>query len=592
MGLFHFALPYLPGLRCLPRQQVLVCVEVLGRIQIRHRTQAHLMANNTGMLPDGETQSLAHSINIAIASSHTRINRLILDRMPHAVPPQAENPSNYVTGLLHIGAVYIAFESLWQNLIGVRTEIAPLPYTYPFGDDTADHDPVPPPIPDRLRHILETAYWPNMLRAARVKSDIRAMTGWPAHVVDEQLRSAGTTGALGAYLEHIKEVVDARPHILLAYAYSLYLALLSGGSYIRTELMYLRADFWLAVPDPVKPGMIPCSREASGEPGTLRRHSTFESDSASSGLVGDESLVSLPLSFLDFDTPLGHENPRQQAKDLKAEFKRRFADAEQALTEPERRDIVDESVVIFDHLEAVVGQLDRICSSGAGALPQGSSRRRSTTADSQRAGIGSRLRDSIAIAKGRLLRSVKRSSGAGSSVTATTPSAARTAVTPFKNATASPPGTSESSNASSLASAGLSKSAHRHAADARLVRRAVVPGEGFRTVRYSDHDRQLDSNAEAARREVGGYDGTADDDYGSQVCPIFSSPTLPANISHGTSTSLAGNIERAPDYAFSAVISNIAVIFGVAMVLAAYLFVRRCDGPATTGTATFMGKDW
>ncbi|KAG8159171.1 hypothetical protein KVR01_010832 [Diaporthe batatas] len=540
------------------------------------------MANSTEPPQDGETQSLAHSINIAIAPSHTRINRLILDRMPHAVPPRAENPSSYITGLLHIGAVYIAFESLWQNIIGIHTEIAPLPYTYPFGDHTAanrpglGHGATPPPVPERTRHILETAYWPNMLRAARVKSDIRAMTGWPAHVVDEQLRSAGTTGALGAYLEHIKEAVDSRPHILLAYAYSLYLALLSGGSYIRTELMYLRAEFWLAVPDPVRPGMIPCTREASGEPGTLRRHSASESGSESPGLVGEEPPVSLPLSFLDFDTPLGHENPRQQAKDLKAEFKRRFVRAEQALTEPERRDIVGESMVIFDHLEAVVGQLDRICSSGAEASPQGSSRSPSTTAGSQRAGIGSRLRDSIAIAKGRLLRTVKRSSGAGSSVTATSPSAVRTAATPMMNdATASPSDTSESFNASSLASAGLSQS-------------AIVPGEGFRTVRYSDHNRQLDTSAEVARREAGGYDGTAEGDHGSagrdyQVCPI----------GHRTSTSVAaGATERAPDRAIYALLSNIAVIFGIAMALAAYLFVRRCDGIATTGAATFMGKDW
>lgn len=580
-----------------------MCLEVHGRIHIRHRTQAYLMANNTEILPHGDTQSLAHSINIAIASSHTRINRLILDRMPHAVPPRAENPSTYITGLLHIGAVYIAFESLWQNLIGVHTEIAPLPYTYPFGDDTItsgrglDHAATPPPIPERTRHILETAYWPNMLRAARVKSDICAMTGWPAHVVDEQLRSAGTTGALGAYLQHIKEVVDGRPHVLLAYAYSLYLAVLSGGSYIRTELMYLRAEFWLAVPDPVKPGMIPCTREASGAAGSLRQQSMSESDSAFPGLVGEGAIVSLPLSFLNFDNLLGHENPRQQVKDLKTEFKRRFADAEQALTEPERRDIVNESVVIFDHLEAVVGQLDTICASGAEASPQDSSRRRSTTADSRRAGIGSRLRDSIAIAKGRLLRTVRRSSGAGSSVTATAPSAVGTAATPRKNATASPSDTSESSNAPSLASAGLSKSAHGHAADARLARRAIVPGEGFRMVRYNDRNGQLDTNAEVAWREARGYDGTAEGEFDStgrdsQVCPISRSPTLPANTGHGTSTSVAGNIERAPDYAFYGVLANIAVIFGVAMVLAAYLFVRRCDGVAMTGTATFMGKDW
>lgn len=521
--------------------------------------------------------------------------------MPHAVPPQADNPSTYITGLLHIGAVYIAFESLWQNVIGVHTEIAPLPYTYPFRNDTnpnttgLNHDATPFPVTDRIRHILETAYWPEMLRAARVKADVRAMTGWPPHVVDEQLRSAGTTGALGAFLAHIKEAVDGRPHLLLAYAYSLYLALLSGGSYIRTELMYLRTEFWLAVPDPVRPGTIPCTGEPGGEQGKMRQQSTFECDPGSHGLVGQDPSVTLPLSFLDFDTPLGYENPRQQAKVLKAEFKRRFADAEQALTESERRDIVPESVVIFDYLEAVVGQLDKICSSGAGASQQGSSRRHSTTADPQQAGIGSRLRDSIAIAKGRLLRTMKRSSGAGGSVAVNTPSAVRAALTPTKNATASPPEVSEIPKVSSLTSGGLPQSAQRDEADAHLARDATVPGEGFRTVHYSDDNRHLNTEAKVASREFGGYDGTADDESAvqdSMVCPMTPSPTRPAKKSLGTSTSLVSNTERGPDYAPHSFFSNVAVLFGVAFALVAYLYVRRCNGIMTTGTASPAGNDW
>lgn len=535
------------------------------------------MADNTKIPPDGEPRSLAHSINTAIASSHTKINRLILDRMPLSVPPQADNPSTYITGLVHIGAVYIAFESLWQNSIDVHTEIAPLPYKYPFDHDSSisspdtNHGATPPQVTERARFILETAYWPNMLRAARVKADIRALTGWPAHVVDEQLRSAGATGALEVFLAHIKKAIDGKPHLLLAYAYSLYLALLSGGSYIRTELMYLPAEFWLAPPDPVRPGMVPCIREYGGEPEKLRQRSTIESESGPHGPVGEDASVTLPLSFLDFDTPLGHENPRQRAKDLKAEFKRRFADAEQGLTEPERRDIVTESVTIFDHLEAVVGQLDKVCSSGAGPTRQGKSRRVSAKADSQPAGIGSRLRDSIAIAKGRLLRTMKRSGGASGSVTATTPA---------RNTVASPPEISESSQVSSRSSSGPLNSAQGDETAAHLARDATIPGEGFRSVHYGDGNVQSDAEANVARRGVGGYDGTADDDQGSsgrysQVCPISRSPTPPAKRGFATSTPKVEGMGRGPGYALYAVASNVAVLFGIAMAFAAYLYVRR-----------------
>lgn len=561
------------------------------------------MADNTDIPPDGEPRSLAHSINTAISSSHTKINRLILGRMPHAVPPKADNPSTYITGLLHIGAVYTAFESLWQNIIGVHAETTPLTYTYPFGNDTntsslgLSHGPTPPQVTERDRYILETAYWPNMLRAARVKADISTMTGWPAHVVDEQLRSAGTTGELGDFLAHIKEAVHDRPHILLAYAYSLYLALLSGGSYIRTELMYLRAEFWLAVPDPVMPGMVPCTREPSSEPEKLRRHSTFdECDSGSHGLAGEYPSITLPLSFLDFDTPLGHENPRQRAKDLKAEFKERFTNAEQALTEPERRDIIAESVVIFDHLELVVGQLDKICAGGAGPTPQENPGPNSTQSDPRPAGISSRLRDSIAIAKGRLLRTVKKSSGASGSVTATTPSAVKIATTSTKDTTASPPGISERSEASSLSSGGPPERAQGDEADARLARDATVPGEGFRTVHYDNDNSQPDTEAKVARRGVGGYDGTTDHGHGSvgresQACPISRSPTPSAKKSPATTTLKVQSRQRRPDSTRYAVVSNVAVLVGVAMAFASYLYVRRSDGTATV-PGSLSGDDW
>lgn len=560
------------------------------------------MADNTGAPPGGEPQSLAHSINTAIASSHTKINRLILDRMPHAVPPQADNPSTYITGLLHIGAVYIAFESLWQNIIGTHTEIAPLPYAYPFSKHSSASNPGPnhgstsPQVTERARRILETAYWPNMLRAARVKADIRAMTGWSADIVDEQLRSAGTTGELGAFLAHIQDAIEGRPHLLLAYAYSLYLALLSGGSYIRTELMYLRADFWLAIPDPVRPGMVPCTREPSSEPENLRRHSTFECDSGPHGLAGEDPSITLPLSFLDFDTPLGLENPRQRAKDLKAEFKRRFADAEQELTDPERRDIVAESVTIFEHLESVVGQLDKICGSGAGPTRQGKSRRHSVKADSQPAGIGSRLRDSIAIAKGRLLRTMKRSSDASGSVMATTPSAVRTATASARGTTASPPEISERSEVSSISPSWAPERAQGDETDVHLARDAILPGEGFRTIHYADGNNQLDTDDTVAGNKVGGYDGTVDGDQGSlgresQICPIPRSPTLPAERSLATSAPTVGNTGRGSTQPFYTVVSNVSVLLGVAMAFAAYLYMRQRNSTATV-QGSITGKDW
>ncbi|KAF3760302.1 heme oxygenase-like protein, partial [Cryphonectria parasitica EP155] len=339
---------------------------------------------------NGDPRSLAHQINVAIASSHTKINRLILDRMPRAVPPHTSNPSAYITGLIHIGAVYIAFESLWQSILGIHSDIAPVPYVFPFSADPCQHDETPQ-ITERTRQILEEAYWPNMVRVDRIKADIRAMTGWPAHVIDEQIRSAGTSGRLGKFTLHVRDSVLAKPHLLLAYAYSLYLALLSGGSYIRAELLCLKPQFWHETPTPIRPHMVGCRPQHASSAGR-ERLSTFE----------DNSSIKIPLDFLDFDPPLG-EHPRQQCKELKAEFKTRFARAEQLLAGPERQDIVEESAAIFHHLEGVVGQLDAIFGTSQAQGFGGQKASHAPTYSTRVSNIGSRLRDSIAIAKVRLL---------------------------------------------------------------------------------------------------------------------------------------------------------------------------------------------
>ncbi|ROV94035.1 hypothetical protein VMCG_08215 [Cytospora schulzeri] len=544
------------------------------------------MADTKTASLDGASKSLAHSINVAISSSHTKINRLILDRMPRAVPPQTDNPSTYITGLLHFGAVYIAFESLWQNILGIHTQIAPIPYTYPFSSDPNRRDETPQ-ITERTRHILETMYWPSMLRYARVKDDIRTMTGWPQHVVDEQIRSVGTTGRLAKFLAHIQESVNQKPHLLLAYAYGLYLALLSGGSYIRTELMYLKAGFWQATPTPIRPNMIPCSREAASSSPfqKLERHESLDSDSSDHSLTSnDASFSKMPLEFLDFDPPLG-ENPRQQAKDLKAEFKRRFTDAEQALTEPERRDIVRESVAIFQHLEEVVGQLDRICDTpqvkGHVARVLHSSSPPQTHA--RTTNLGARLRDSIAVAKGRLLRTRRKSSG-DSSVTATAPLLATEVVTMSADPSSSKVDSKVSSLSSSLSSSSPgefqdAQSKQQSSQGSDLAHDAVLPGEGFRTIRYDNDDPE---------KLHGGLDGAAYDDirrFSSGCCPI-------ARVSSAKASTTAIVEREGPNYALYAMISNLIVLVGIGMVFMAYLYARHGDILAANTLDLRLDRDW
>lgn len=543
---------------------------------------------------EGDVTSLAHQINAAIASSHTTINRLILDRMPKAVPPQTDNPSTYITGLLYMGAVYVTFESLWQNLLGVHSEIAPIPYSFPFNHDPDQRDGTPE-ITERLRRVLEEAYWPNLLRAARIKADVRTMTGWPDHVYDEQLRLAGTAGRLGKFTLHIRDAINAKPHLLLAYAYCLYLALLSGGSYIRTELIYLKGDFWKSLPTPIKPNMVEC-RQDKVKP--RRRHSSLSEDDSKPPSKATRHSFSaasdLPLAFLDFDPPLG-ENPRQQTRALKAEFKQRFASAEQLLAAPERHDIIKEAGVIFQHLEGVVTQLDKIFSGGAGGMhiPQlkTHAQRALMNPASRTAGggVGLRLRDSIAIAKGRLLRSRRKSSA--SSVTATVPIPAEELSVSHKLDSSEPSSVSDEDAEEEEDLAEYDKDAQSDGrekqteqSESTLAADAVVPADGFRTIRYDQDlpkpDRSIRFSL-APNGNKGDVRTSQDDkklsqrfdgaDSEAELCPISRGPTM---------ASTAVQTKPAPNLALYAIISNFVVLVGVVGVFMAYLAVRHGDARA------------
>lgn len=522
------------------------------------------MAHHKLSPTEGASKSLAHQINVGIASSHTNINRLILDRMPKAVPPHADNPSTYITGLLHIGAVYIAFESLWHNILGFHSDIAPTPYIYPFSNNPSQHDETPQ-ITKRIRHVLEAAYWSDMLRAARIKADIRSMTGWSDHVIDEQIRSVGTSGRLGKFTLHIRDVVFAKPHLLLAYAYCLYLALLSGGSYIRTELMYVKSDFWHETPAPIRPNMVECNPS----PGSAeaKRHSTFEYDSSSHGLARHNPKIKIPLEFLDFDPPLG-ENPRQQTKILKAEFKRRFAEAEQLLAEPEWSDIVKESAAIFQNLEGVVGQLDKLFGTSQVKSHVQKALYPPATHSSGPANLSSRLRDSIAIAKGRLLRTRRKSSD--SSVAATLPMALDDLTDSQASSNSKSSSVSKSPREYEDAQPKFMPQEQLHGSD--LARDAVVPTEGFRTVRYGSdlprHDRSSPKSDDEKGRNPHGFDGASSD---VEFCPMTRMPTM----------QVATGQKEGPNYALYAIISNFVVLLGIAIVFTAYLYVRHGEMRAT-----------
>ncbi|KAM0518390.1 hypothetical protein ACHAPE_004153 [Trichoderma viride] len=268
-------------------------------------------------------KSLAGDMVSATRPMHTKINKLITSRLPLAVPPKAPDSGPYACGLLHILPIYMTFEQLWLDILDT-----------PPGD-------APGQVSERVHTILKEVHLPQLFRSDRLRADIKSITGWTDDVLDLQINGIKGTGELSVFLSHIKQVIHAKPHVLIAYSYNLFMALFAGGRFIRATLEKAGQEFWQIVPESIKPTMQPC------EPDLVIESSLEQMEEDNKNI--------LPLRFWSFDS----EN---DGEDLKQEYKAKLLQWESELTAEEREDILQESVVILENIGLLVGQLDAVCS--------------------------------------------------------------------------------------------------------------------------------------------------------------------------------------------------------------------------------------
>lgn len=351
--------------------------------------------------PAEDTQRpLAESIAAATRSVHAKLNKIIIARLPLAIPPRAADPSLYASGLLHITPIYDTFESLWK----IIAESPQLSTPGEAGNDCKLSQPELTPVSnvesnlrhrpalcERTRSILTSLYLPGLMRSGRLQADISSITGWSPDVVNEQLAAISQSGRLAEFTRHVRRTIEKKPHVLMAYSYILFMALFAGGRFIRATLESAGSEFWEQTPSPIPPLEIPC-QECTPSLDTAI-HATIpvnmaRGDNRGKIEVGAKHMRhSLPLSFFHFATALDGE-------DLKKEFKKRLAESEHLLTPHERHDIVQEAVCIFDSMLLLVGQLDNVCDTD---LEHGPSVLESWASLAP----GGRLRDSVAIARDR-----------------------------------------------------------------------------------------------------------------------------------------------------------------------------------------------
>ncbi|KAL9116529.1 MAG: hypothetical protein Q9187_006945 [Circinaria calcarea] len=240
--------------------------------------------------------AFSKEINAATRQVHTHLNRLVLNRLPLALPPNTNDPIFYTTGLLHFANIYIAFESAW-----IRALERP---------------------PERISPILEQLFIPPLLRTTRLKEDLATLLNVSPHEVDDQLTNAQTFPHLSAFTAHINLTTAQKPHVIIAYAWVLYMALFNGGRWIRSQLTSARDSSW-----------------------TL---STPKTTSSTPDHTPEQA-----LSFWHFPGP-------HNGEDIKDHFKSQLQSLETQLSLEEREDIIDEARVVFENCALLVEELDGI----------------------------------------------------------------------------------------------------------------------------------------------------------------------------------------------------------------------------------------
>lgn len=171
-----------------------------------------------------------------------------------------------------------------------------------------------PPSP-QLAAFLSSLRPQGLPRSRRLKTDLGYLLD--LHPTDLDVLLAKYPGdKVAAFCAHIRKTVHEKPWTLVAYAWCFYMAVFSGGRWIRGGLLRAGDSFW---------------------PSTTKGEAV--------------ALQERGLSFWHFAGP-------HDGEDIKAEFKLRLEEAEHLFSDDQRVDVIEEAKAIFQLCADLVYELD------------------------------------------------------------------------------------------------------------------------------------------------------------------------------------------------------------------------------------------
>ena len=226
-------------------------------------------------------EAFLSDLRTATQAQHQTLNRQIILRLPLCLPPNAQSPKFYARGIVLFAQIYFAFEHLLdEKLVG-----GPL-----------------------IIHYGKCL--PDLRRTERLRAYIDLMKERLGTDVAKEMDLLEMKGHL--FRARIVSALNTTPHAVLAYIWTMYLALFNGGKWIRRQLHLAGMDFW----------------------------------------QGEE----LPASFFDFNEVAFSTHV---GEDLKTYLKKAVFHAASSLMKEERVEIIRETKHIFLMCSEMVHWLDK-----------------------------------------------------------------------------------------------------------------------------------------------------------------------------------------------------------------------------------------
>ncbi|GAB7354163.1 hypothetical protein MBLNU459_g4718t2 [Dothideomycetes sp. NU459] len=257
-------------------------------------------------LPSPVPDTLSSEINVSTRPIHTRLNKLITTRLPLALPPHSASPELYALGVNNFGDIYLTFENCWQFCIKETQKQGKAGESGKWSKHENE-------IRQWLCELVPSGLW----RTKDVQDDLETLE----QITGLNLDTAPNPELL-AFTEHIYQITKEKPHVLVAYAWIMYMAIFSGGRWIRQQLLDAGPEFW----------------------GIHHENGKFNYE------VGRDAVDGFSIFYFE---------GREDGEDIKADFKKRLERADQLLTPAERIDIIAEAQTIFESCISIVEGLDR-----------------------------------------------------------------------------------------------------------------------------------------------------------------------------------------------------------------------------------------